>query len=1175
MSLLSDLFVRITADTQGYHGPIAKAKQETEALGTAAAGLSARLTAGVSVPLAGVGIAALKMAGQMEQASTAFTTMLKSSVAAQQHLEDLKKFALQTPFEFPDLVTASKRLQALGFDAKDVIPTLTAVGNAAAGLGSGAVGIERITLALGQMKAKGTIQAEEMRQLAEAGIPGWQLLAKILNTDVQTAMKMVEKRAVDSATVLPQLLQGINSRFNGLMAEQAKGILGIFSNLKDAISFTLADIGKAMIPFAKDFATNVAQPMLDKAKELAKAFSELNPATQKFTLGVAALLTIGPPVVSALGFMAQGIGQFGTVLGRVIPMLTSPAGIAVAIGTTLVAAIGYGIASISKLNDSLDSTEKKMAAFKEGTGWMGIDPAAAREIQDALEKNDLALKRGTITLSEYNAELEKLYQKFREAPAATKNLWDGIEMTKDLAKTIGPAIKVIGTETTKATGETKKAVDLLAQAMQRLGVDGENVHRLAKVLEPAYARVREAFMAGKVGALELWESLGKLSEAQFRSQNESLLLTTAIARAAVESSKYQQTLDEAHASMVAYAQAQSVITASLQDQLPNWTALEAAMQIQIEQQRSTAQGSREVAVGLSMIEFALKGVNKNTDEFEKLGIKTTATLDAQYEALTALLEKTKELNAQGVRTYNDVLRVELKTLEVKREAIGLTEEEIRRLAQLERAVGDHSRAVKNSQTVWKQMGQQISTVFTDFSRGIAKAIVEWKGFGDVGKRVITEIAEAMIRVLVENAIEKRVIPALTKILDHAGIVGKGLQKIFGLPAAAPTSIKTPPFIPGGEEAGVGNLGGSGAAGAAASGAMGVAGLVTGIASAVSGIIGNFQMMGMNKSLDIIVKHTLQTANQLIYGLQPQINTYLPFLKNTHEYLYAVQAPLLTGISSSMDFVVDSLGWMRRNWIAAAAATSKAVQSAVSSFTAVLGPPVPQQPPDFSDAADSIGETIRAEGQSFTAAVTRRMAEAVRAISAIPGPVVNVPEQPAPVVNVPPQQPPDFSGLAAAISQATTKEEAAPTAPAPSEPGTRSLEPNKHGIFEGIASAAKAAFVAVATGGIAAVKTDSQKIADAFKGGLIGAGNLGAIIRAIKEAHSQAKPQPIAAESLMIDIRAALSDFAGQVAAPQQPPNIQQQNVTQYNTFHISNPDPRATAKEVGLYLKRLNPAFNV
>ena len=40
------------------------------------------------------------------------------------------------------------------------------------------------------------------------------------------------------------------------------------------------------------------------------------------------------------------------------------------------------------------------------------------------------------------------------------------------------------------------------------------------------------------------------------------------------------------------------------------------------------------------------------------------------------------------------------------------------------------------------------------------------------------------------------------------------------------------------------------------------GIVTGAVSAVTGVIGAFQMRGMNKSLDLIVLHTLQTANDL-------------------------------------------------------------------------------------------------------------------------------------------------------------------------------------------------------------------------------------------------------------------------------------------------------------------------
>lgn len=52
------------------------------------------------------------------------------------------------------------------------------------------------------------------------------------------------------------------------------------------------------------------------------------------------------------------------------------------------------------------------------------------------------------------------------------------------------------------------------------------------------------------------------------------------------------------------------------------------------------------------------------------------------------------------------------------------------------------------------------------------------------------------------------------------------------------------------------------ASSAGSGVMGLINVISGAITAVSSVIGNFQMFGMNKSLDIIVKHTLQTANDL-------------------------------------------------------------------------------------------------------------------------------------------------------------------------------------------------------------------------------------------------------------------------------------------------------------------------
>jgi len=72
---------------------------------------------------------------------------------------------------------------------------------------------------------------------------------------------------------------------------------------------------------------------------------------------------------------------------------------------------------------------------------------------------------------------------------------------------------------------------------------------------------------------------------------------------------------------------------------------------------------------------------------------------------------------------------------------------------------------------------------------------------------------------------------------------------------------------GGASSGSGAVcGGGGAAagigGAVASGAAGWVGAIASVGTLASSIVGNFQFAGMNKSLDIIVKHSLQIANDL-------------------------------------------------------------------------------------------------------------------------------------------------------------------------------------------------------------------------------------------------------------------------------------------------------------------------
>src|SRR5690606_5081954 len=80
---------------------------------------------------AGFGI---KLAGEMEQATIAFTTMTGSAEKARAVLGEIEQFAVKTPFQFPELVDGAKRLMAFGIAADQIIPTMTMLGDISAGL---------------------------------------------------------------------------------------------------------------------------------------------------------------------------------------------------------------------------------------------------------------------------------------------------------------------------------------------------------------------------------------------------------------------------------------------------------------------------------------------------------------------------------------------------------------------------------------------------------------------------------------------------------------------------------------------------------------------------------------------------------------------------------------------------------------------------------------------------------------------------------------------------------------------------------------------------------------------------------------------------------------------------------------------------------------------------------
>lgn len=253
LSSLADKTVNIKVGSSGsasISNAMAGMQERMEGVQSTSSGLVASLvsvkaamTALATGAVASAGAYMVKLAGDFQNVQVALTNMLGSAEKAQSLIADLQQFAATTPFEFQGLAKASQKLLAFGFTAEQLIPTLTAVGDAAAGLGVGAEGVDRITLALGQMAAKGRVQSDEMLQLTEAGIPAWKMLADTIGTDIPTAMDKVTKGQVDAQTGLTALVSGMESRFAGLMAQQSTTISGSWSNLMDGLEQSATQVG--------------------------------------------------------------------------------------------------------------------------------------------------------------------------------------------------------------------------------------------------------------------------------------------------------------------------------------------------------------------------------------------------------------------------------------------------------------------------------------------------------------------------------------------------------------------------------------------------------------------------------------------------------------------------------------------------------------------------------------------------------------------------------------------------------------------------------------------------------------------------------------------------------------------------------------------------------------------
>lgn len=340
----------------------------------------------------------------LETAELAFTQVAGSAQKAREHLMALQAFGARSPFRFEGLLAGARLMTTFGFAIDEQIPKLRIWGDAiAAGGEITEERVHRVVTAFGQMRMAGKVNAQDMLQLTNANIPGWQLLAKAIGKTVAETRKLSEQGKLNGKVAVEAItaMMAVDKRFEGFMEKMQRSTPGRISALEDMVQIARGTATQGLT-------TNISesiQAVLDRPELLPELAANINAAltpisgllatgvktvltpgiTTGFTEGLKAGKAILPSAI--FDFAADGIlGPFKRILG-----IESPSKVFISYG--LASAEGYRLGFTMGLSNaerdilgSLDGTLDKVERLLQSRVSRALGSDVERLIQENAKK---------------------------------------------------------------------------------------------------------------------------------------------------------------------------------------------------------------------------------------------------------------------------------------------------------------------------------------------------------------------------------------------------------------------------------------------------------------------------------------------------------------------------------------------------------------------------------------------------------------------------------------------------------------------------------------------------------------------------------------------------------------------------------------------------------------------
>ena len=119
MAKLGDLVVRIGADTRDLNKSLGRVQRNMRSMTSNITRLGQDMTRSVTLPIIGVGAAALKSAADLQTLETSFVSLTGGTEQAAKMMQQLNNFTAKTPFQIDAVAKSARQLIASGTHAND------------------------------------------------------------------------------------------------------------------------------------------------------------------------------------------------------------------------------------------------------------------------------------------------------------------------------------------------------------------------------------------------------------------------------------------------------------------------------------------------------------------------------------------------------------------------------------------------------------------------------------------------------------------------------------------------------------------------------------------------------------------------------------------------------------------------------------------------------------------------------------------------------------------------------------------------------------------------------------------------------------------------------------------------------------------------------------------------